>query len=145
MLYETSSRRAQAWITQSYTCHSHVYTRKGRATPGIYIRNHQQQSPTLYSLLHISPTHERMIDCVKLESATGSWRQMRVCYHTATCSLNILYIYYILNILLSYSITACVALHAFRVLYFVYIAFCLFINIYMPLIWCGPWSILFSK
>jgi len=37
--------------------------------------NLQQQSPTVYLLLHISPTHERMIACVKLESATWSWTQ----------------------------------------------------------------------
>jgi len=37
-----------------------------------YIRHLQQQSPTVYKVLHISPTHERMIVCVKLESATGS-------------------------------------------------------------------------
>jgi len=39
----------------------------------IYIRNLQQQSPNVYQLLHISPTHERMIASVRLESATGSW------------------------------------------------------------------------
>jgi len=49
----------------------------------------QQQSPTVYWLLHISPTHEKMITCVKLESATGSWT-WRVCSHTATCSHSIL-------------------------------------------------------
>jgi len=38
----------------------------------IYIRNLQQQSPTFYYLLNISPTHERIIACVKLESANGS-------------------------------------------------------------------------
>jgi len=58
--------RAYNGITQTHT----FYTRKARATPMVtYIRNLQQHSPTVYKLLYISPTHESMIGCVKLESA----------------------------------------------------------------------------
>jgi len=60
MLYETSSRSAQAWsvlngITHSYTCHTcHTfYTCKGRATPG----NLHLQSATAVTHCWLIATH----------------------------------------------------------------------------------------
>jgi len=77
MLHETLSRSAQAWcmlngITQSYLPPTRFIPARAEPHLVIYIRNLQQQSPTVYLLLYMSSTHERMIACVKLESATGS-------------------------------------------------------------------------
>jgi len=78
----------------------------------IYIRNLQQQSPTVYLLLQISSTHERMIAWFKLESATGSWtRAIGVrgeCVTTQprrpTCVVP-LFVLFLLNVLSSLSCT----------------------------------------
>jgi len=99
MLHETSSRNAQAWsvlygITQELPATLTFYTRKGRATPG---NLHLQSSTAVTHCLLIAThfTDPRKDDSLcqarecHLELNPGRWRQKRVCYYTATCSLRL--------------------------------------------------------
>jgi len=75
MLYETSSRSAQAWCVLN-GIHSFLPPTRfipARAEPHLvmYIHNFQQQAPSVYKVLNILSTHEWMMACVKLERATG--------------------------------------------------------------------------
>jgi len=95
MLHETSSRGAQAWSVLNGITHpdTHTfYTRKNTAKPG-NLRSEFTTAVTHCLLVATNFIYPRKDD--RLCQARGChrelnrarWRQRRVCYHTATCSL----------------------------------------------------------
>jgi len=97
MLHETSSRSAQAWavlnwITQSYLPPTRFIPARAEPLPG---NLHPQSSTAVTHCLLIAKhfTNPRKDDSLcqarqcHQELNPGRWRQRRVCYHTATCSL----------------------------------------------------------